>query len=76
MLSDIFTVPEDVMESYDAHILDDPELRSGSYRTLMTFSSYVVGVNSGGGVVVCVVCVCVHVATLGYYRLRTKQIAS
>ena len=43
LINDILTVPEDVMENYDAHILDDPELRSGSYRTLMTFSSYVVG---------------------------------
>ncbi|KAK7101028.1 CDK5 and ABL1 enzyme substrate 1-like isoform X2 [Littorina saxatilis] len=37
-------VPEDVIENYDAHILDDPELHSGSYRTLMTFPSYVVSV--------------------------------
>ena len=53
---DILAVPEDVMENYDAHILDDPELRSGSYRTLMTFSSYVVG-----AIVICNYCLCITV---------------
>ncbi|XP_076440204.1 CDK5 and ABL1 enzyme substrate 1-like isoform X2 [Babylonia areolata] len=37
-------VPEDVIDNYDPYALDDPELHSGSYRTLMNFPSYVVSV--------------------------------
>ncbi|KAL8575314.1 hypothetical protein ACOMHN_003148 [Nucella lapillus] len=37
-------VPEDVIDNYDPHALDDPELQAGSYRTVMTFTSYVVSV--------------------------------
>ncbi|XP_041360057.1 CDK5 and ABL1 enzyme substrate 1-like [Gigantopelta aegis] len=40
----LYSGPEDVVELYDPNLLDDPELQSGSYRTLMTFSSYVTSV--------------------------------
>lgn len=39
----VFTVPEEVPSDwYDPNALDDRELHCGSYKTLLTFSSYVV----------------------------------
>ncbi|KAK3585231.1 hypothetical protein CHS0354_006275 [Potamilus streckersoni] len=35
---------EDEMESYNPYLLDDPELQSGAYRTVLTFSSYMTSV--------------------------------
>lgn len=39
----VFTVPEEATTDwYDPNALDDRELQCGSYKTLLTFSSYVV----------------------------------
>lgn len=39
----VFTVPEEAPSDwYDPNALDDRELHCGSYKTLLTFSSYVV----------------------------------
>ena len=34
--------------TYNPSVLDDPELRSGKHRTLMTFPSYVVRIGKKG----------------------------
>ncbi|KAL3868376.1 hypothetical protein ACJMK2_041188 [Sinanodonta woodiana] len=44
-ITDYSPVPEeDEMGSYNPYLLDDPELQSGAYRTVLTFSSYMTSV--------------------------------